>query len=95
MAELPAILDGGDEPVLTQFYQPGAIYCLTPTSEKLCRQFTDHNRVQPPVTVYELPEAENVGPVRENKPVDVETVTNICAAHHSDMCAECDVGIPF
>ena len=42
------------EPVATQFYSAPAIYCLTPSTEDLCRRFG--LRIRPmPVHAYELP----------------------------------------
>jgi hypothetical protein len=45
----------GDEPaVATQMYSPGAVYCITPTTEDLARQLGE--RYKPaPVARYELP----------------------------------------
>ena len=39
----------------TQFYNPSAIYCLTPVSEELARQIAKRDQPQP-VTRWELPE---------------------------------------
>lgn len=48
----------GDNPVLTQFYPPAAVYCITPTTERLARRMGEH--VQPaPVSRYELPAPES------------------------------------
>lgn len=38
----------------TQFYAPGAVYCITPTTEQLARAFAEGNRPRP-VERYELP----------------------------------------
>jgi hypothetical protein len=44
--------DEGD--VATQFYAPGAVYCITPTTEEIARGLAKGNRPTP-VTRYELP----------------------------------------
>jgi len=50
------VFDGDDEaPSLTQFYSPGAIYCITPANEDLCRKFAA-GFAPGPVSHYELPE---------------------------------------
>jgi len=42
-----------DGPVTTQFYSPGAVYCLTPTTEEIARGLGA--RLKPaPVSRYEL-----------------------------------------
>ena len=48
----------------TQFYAPGAVYCITPTTEALARQFAKGNRPQP-VSRYEL-----LAPVRAGHPAE-------------------------
>lgn len=42
------------EQVATQFYAPGAIYCLTPTTEEIARRFAVGCQPEP-VTRWELP----------------------------------------
>lgn len=45
----------GEPPVATQFYSPGAIYCITPTSEETARAVA--KGAQPaPVQRWELPQ---------------------------------------
>lgn len=45
--------DGGDQARATQFYAPGAVYCITPTTEELALQFS--RKAQPaPVSRWEL-----------------------------------------
>ncbi len=45
---------GKAEAIATQFYSPGALYCLTPVAEDVARRFA--LGVQPePVTRWELP----------------------------------------
>lgn len=44
---------GEDAAVATQFYAPGAVYCITPTTEDVARAFARDNRPQP-VTRWEL-----------------------------------------
>jgi hypothetical protein len=46
------IHDPGGE-VVTQFYSPGSVYCLTPTTEEIARKMGERSRPQP-VTRYEL-----------------------------------------
>ncbi len=59
---------GKDGTVATQFYAPGALYCLTPVTEDIARRFAVG--VQPePVTRWELPPARAATPDRE--PVEV------------------------
>lgn len=41
----------------TQFYAPGAMYCLTPCSEEAARAVAKHNRPEP-VTTWEMPRLE-------------------------------------
>lgn len=45
-----------DAYVATQFYAPGALYCLTPTTEDVARRFAAGCRPEP-VTRWELPAA--------------------------------------
>lgn len=54
---------GTDGNVATQFYAPGAVYCITPTSEDLARRFAAGCRPAP-VTHWELP--ESASPARED-----------------------------
>lgn len=55
--------DGAD--VATQLYAPGALYCLTPTTEDIARRFA--RSCQPePVTRWELP------PARSEREIDGE-----------------------
>lgn len=42
--------------IATQFYSPSALYCLTPTTEALCRRMSA-NHTPTPVQRYELPAA--------------------------------------
>lgn len=49
-------IDIPNEPPLTQFYPPSAIYCLTPTTEELARAL-GKRAVAGPVSYYELPPA--------------------------------------
>jgi len=44
----------GDQAIATQFYNPSAVYCMTPVSEEMARRVA--RRDQPaPVTRWELP----------------------------------------
>lgn len=47
-------LDIPSEPPCTQFYSPAAVYCITPTTEELARQFAANGGPKP-VNRYELP----------------------------------------
>jgi hypothetical protein len=47
------------EAMTTQFYGGSAIYCMTPITEEVARQFTINNKPQP-IAVWDLPK-----PVRE------------------------------
>jgi hypothetical protein len=54
---------GKEGNVATQFYAPGALYCLTPVSEAIARRFAQG--VQPePVTRWELPAPRDPSPSR-------------------------------
>lgn len=44
----------GSEDMTTQFYAPSALYCLTPTTEELVREFARRNQPEP-VHRWELP----------------------------------------
>lgn len=39
----------------TQYYSPGAVYCITPTTEELARAVAEHNEPAP-VYRWELPQ---------------------------------------
>lgn len=43
------------EAILTQFYPPNAVYCLTPTTEEIAKAFGDRHQPQP-VTRFDLPQ---------------------------------------
>lgn len=43
-----------NQPVVTQFYNPDSLYCLTPADEALCRKLSERYRPAP-VHRYELP----------------------------------------
>ena len=44
-----------DEPVVTQFYSPSAVYCITPVSDDLARKAA-YNLKPQPIGQYELVE---------------------------------------
>lgn len=46
-------IPGEDSTVATQFYAPGAVYCITPTTEEVARSVAKANWSEP-VTRYEL-----------------------------------------
>lgn len=47
----------GDEKPATQFYSPGAVYCITPCAEELAKRVAAGSRVRP-VERWELPAIE-------------------------------------
>lgn len=47
-------IDVPSDPPATQFYAPGAIYCITPTSEDVARAFAQRH-APAPVQRWELP----------------------------------------
>jgi hypothetical protein len=47
-----------EDDVATQFYAPGALYCLTPTTEDVARRFAAGCQPEP-VTRWELPPAKS------------------------------------
>lgn len=53
--------NGNQEPGFTQFYGASSIYCLTPTTEEICKRFAARYRERP-VSAYELPQ---LAPVRD------------------------------
>lgn len=53
----------GDEVYATQFYSPGSMYCLTPTTEEAARAVAVRNRPEP-VHQWELPSSmSEVAPI--------------------------------
>lgn len=67
----------GDDPVATQFYAPGAVYCITPTTEDVARAVARRNQPEP-VHRWELP-----------RPVEPDEVT---VDIHCPACGEPDPG---
>jgi hypothetical protein len=62
---------GKEGNVATQFYAPGALYCLTPVSEEIARRFAQG--VQPePVTRWELPAARPRAAIEDDDPDEVD-----------------------
>jgi hypothetical protein len=57
----------GEDDVATQFYAPGAVYCLTPTTETIARRVALLAKPTP-VTQFELP----AGPPAEARDDDQE-----------------------
>lgn len=47
-------IDVPTSPPMTQFYSAGAIYCLTPSTEELVRQFVSASDAPGPVARWEL-----------------------------------------
>lgn len=58
----------GDQPAVTQFYSPSAVYCITPTTQEIARAAT---RAPAPVSRWEL-----AAPEREDEPDDAELADN-------------------
>jgi hypothetical protein len=56
---------GADENVATQFYAPGALYCLTPTTEDVARRIAASCQPEP-VTRWELPARADSGEEVDN-----------------------------
>lgn len=52
------IPDGNDGAIATQFYSPAAVYCITPCTEAIAKQFSI-NHQPTPVTRWELPASES------------------------------------
>lgn len=58
-----------DGEVVTQFYSPAALYCLTPTTEEIARKLGE--RLRPaPVQRYELAPVRPAGPDDERDDLD-------------------------
>jgi len=53
-------IDVPTSPPLTQFYAPGAIYAISPTTEDLARRFGERSRPEP-VSEYDLPPRPRLG----------------------------------
>ena len=91
--------DADGETIATQFYSGAAVYCITPTTEKLARALALQS-FSPPVTRYELPEppqTKREGPdwlVCENCDARVPANSYLADtfrqdAEGTDLCAEC------
>jgi len=63
----------GDQAIATQFYNPDAVYCMTPVSEDLARQVAKRDQPEP-VSRWELPDEEKlpISPLEERLPVHEE-----------------------
>jgi hypothetical protein len=48
------------EPVLTQYYSPQAVYCITPTTEEIARSMAARMDTTPPAVWGYLPQPEEV-----------------------------------
>lgn len=51
--------DNDGNPKVTQFYNPSAVYCVTPTTKEIAIQFSN-NHAPAPVQRWELPPAEKL-----------------------------------
>jgi len=66
-------IPGKDETQVTQYYSPGSVYCITPTTEEVARAVAE--QCQPaPVYRWELPQLEEakVNPDADDEWSDVE-----------------------
>lgn len=45
------------QPAFTKFFGASSIYCISPTTEELARQYQEGRGSSPPVEEYDLPEA--------------------------------------
>ncbi len=48
------VFTDGEKAIATQFYNPSAVYCMTPVSEQLAREVAKNDRPAP-VSYWELP----------------------------------------
>ncbi len=48
-------IDVPQEPPVTEFYSPDAVYCISPTTEATVRGIIAHGRRREPVSRYEVP----------------------------------------
>ncbi len=62
---------GEEGAVATQFYSPGALYCLTPVTEQVARRFAAGVKPEP-VTRWELPPAPSERGGRESDDAEVD-----------------------
>jgi hypothetical protein len=74
-----------EKPTATQFYGVQSVYCLTPSTEELCRQYAAQC-VPQPVARYELP-----APCEPDNPIaarreDFDDVCANCGRHDCDDC---------
>jgi hypothetical protein len=58
---------GDEEPDATQFYSPGAVYCLTPCAEELARELARNARPRP-VNEWDLPRRPELVPAKVDEP---------------------------
>jgi hypothetical protein len=61
----------------SQFYSPGSVYCLTPTTEEMARAVARHNQPQP-VNRWELPQPK------------AEFNCPACGPTNLRVCSHCD-----
>lgn len=82
-----------EEPALTQFYRPEAVYCMTPTTEELARRGAAAGFTKP-VHRYELT-APDPGPEEEERSCRVCGCTDLnaceggCSWVDEDLCSAC------
>ncbi len=60
-----------EEVFATQFYSPGAVYCITPCDESIARLYGDRHKPEP-VTRWELPQATTVAGTPDDSRIEVE-----------------------
>ena len=78
----------GDEVEATQFYAPGALYCLTPTTEEIARSVARFARPQP-VQRWELPRPDDEEPDVDEAEMVVDNASGICVACSEDDHDSC------
>jgi hypothetical protein len=72
--DVPGTLIGDalrEEPEATQFYAPGAVYCLTPCVESLAREFAASQRPRP-VNEWDLPRRPQLTPAAHDDDDELE-----------------------
>lgn len=81
--DVPGSEAGG--PAATQFYNPAALYALTPTTEEIARAFATRHKPQP-VSRYELP------PVHQatTRPEEYEFNERLVDAQVEDRGLDCE-----
>lgn len=76
------------EPVMTQMYRPAAVYCITPTTERIARAYMSRVGAQPPIAQFEI----EVRTCRKCGCTDAEACDDGCYWVSSDLCSNCIEG---